>query len=149
MVLILWGHFLVTTRYYWPLIQLRYTGIENILWTTCLENKVWADYLWSTWGLGSNWFRSILTVASFFLLLGASRFWTWYLKLSTGRLYYGTATVKWSLLVSLINDVNQPKECAVYISKSKHNSSQMVIKFPRVNTDEFDSRLLRLFMSRY
>ena len=25
----------------------------------------------------------------------------------------------------------------------------MVIKFPRVNTDEFDSRLLRLFMSRH
>ena len=25
----------------------------------------------------------------------------------------------------------------------------MVIKFPRVNTDEFDSRLLRIFMSRH
>ena len=42
--------------------------------------------------------------------------------------------------------LNWPKECAVYISKSKHNSSQMVIKFPRVNTDEFDSRLLSVFL---
>lgn len=55
----------------------------------------------------------------------------------------------WSIRSRMYPILNSPKECAVYISKSKHNSSQMVIKFPRVNTDEFDSRLLRLFMSRH
>jgi len=116
-----------TIWFNWPSIQLWYTGMENLLWATCLENKVGADYLWSTRGPSLNLFRSLATIFFNDLLVNPIKTWS-------SRMY---------------PILNWPKECAVYISKSKHNSSQMVIKFPRVNTDEFDSRLLRLFMIRY